>query len=245
MAALHTMFGLGSFIAPLAARAAMEGSDQWSIVFLGAIPFLICISLYLMFGVRGDHDMAVRTLEASDLQSKNLSLDMQIVGVQIFYVLGEVLTSMWMTSYLIDQGLPISEATVYLAAFFLMITLLRATCSLFVKTAWIIPILISSLLLALVAGFIGRMGFYWGLAAVGLLGPFFPLYMAQISLWFPSKQTKLTVWIVSGMQIMLGLLNLIVGQTAVALGLSVAYWIPMVMLVCCLLLLLRVRAQVR
>lgn len=245
MAALHTMFGLGSFLAPVATHVVLAESNDWSLLFISVVPLLVLLLLFAIFKLSETSEQ-ISSPPVVLTTASNVGLDLHVVAVQIAYVLAEVLTSMWMTSYLVvEAGLPVTKASDYLAAFFIVMTCLRLLCSMFVKTNWIFPLLIASLIFAFVAFVFGRFGNHWALAAVGLLGPFFPLYMAQISLWFPQRHTRLTIWIVSGMQAMLGILNFAMGNIAAHLGLAVAYWLPAMMMVLALVLLLTVRTRVR
>jgi predicted MFS family arabinose efflux permease len=144
-----------------------------------------------------------------------------------------------MTSFLTSEaGFSITDASNYTSAFFASMLITRILCGAFARPRYHRIILWMSLSLSLCCFVIGRLtGWYWLLPLTGLFGPFFPLYVTWASLRFPERDRALVIWMLSGMQAALCVMNTVVGRVADAYGFKIAYWIPALMIISAMILL--------
>lgn len=143
------------------------------------------------------------------------------------YVGGEVTLSMWLPTYLVETaGMSVSQASPYASGFFLAMALSRMVCLFTLRNEWEWPLLAFSLVMAFLGFFAGRAGYPLGFAAAGLMGPFFPIFMARLARNFPNQWRSLTLWILVAMQITLALCHFSIGRLTDAVGISQAYWLP-------------------
>ncbi len=243
MCMLHMMYGFGSLVAPLVVRFFLERGINWPWVFVAILPVIILTSILLRVSLPAQEKDRVQV----SLSAHLTALQWMIVVTFSIYVSGEVMTSMWMVTYLVEsQSLSVAQAAPYLSGFFLVMALSRGLCFLSLRPSLEGIVLGLSLVLALFFFILGRSGHLWAFPLVGLLGPYFPLYLSRISRSFPEEAHRLTVWILSAMQLALGLFHLFVGKLTDKLGVHVAYWLPPVLFVAALgLLLLFFRAERR
>lgn len=106
MSALHSLYGLTSFFAPWLAGVVLTEPRHWPVLFTSVAPAAAALALYIY--LRGPKSGDKKTRKS---QAQPLSLDpihVLTISVLISYVVGEVLTSTWMTSYLVhEHGLTI------------------------------------------------------------------------------------------------------------------------------------------
>ena len=238
MAASHAAYGLASFAAPMIAAPVLVDAQAWPQLFVWAIPaFAVLILLCLWLAPESKATAPQETLQSIGL-SKEQWL---VVAVVILYVGGEVLASMWMTSWVVSAGASLQVGARYTAIFFALMTATRLICAIFLPQRWIPLVLWLSLLVPIVCFVTGRIfDVPLLVSCTGLLGPFFPLFLSRASVKFPGKDRTLTIWILSLMQILLALVHLVVGEIAGKFGMSLAYWLPPVFLAMSALLMTRV-----
>lgn len=224
LSGLHMMYGFGSVLAPKITAELVEGGGSWSVPFLWAIPAVFC----LLF-------MAAR-LEAlpsgvreNENNSSRLSFS-QLLMVAIFciFVVGEVLLSMWMVSYLTDyQKLPVGEAAVYASAFFLVMGFSRLAAALWVTARMEHLVILCSIVGALLFFYLGyNQNQLWAFALCGVLGPFYPLVMARATRDHPEQAKLLTLWIIVGIGASMAVFHFSIGVLSDALGIRQAYVLP-------------------
>jgi hypothetical protein len=149
---------------------------------------------------------------------------------------------MWMTTWAVSHGRTLQEGAEYTSMFFVLMTVTRLVCSFFVTARWMWVVIWSSLIASVVFFTVGRLlDLPWLVAGMGLLGPFFPLYVSYVTVRYPDRDRTMVIWILSLMQGLLAVMNLSVGQLAVRFGIDVAYWLAPVMIVVCMALLTVVR----
>ena len=161
------------------------------------------------------------------------------------YILGEVLTSMWLVTYLSGQArLGVAEASGFLQLFFLAMASSRALGALLVRPgmeSWLPFPLMLAALAALSAGLAGwRPGF---LLAAFAFGPTFPLFASSLVKDYPRTYASLiaAVYAVSTAALMLG--HVALGAIGDRFSLQAAFRLPSVFISAALLLLaLRLRA---
>lgn len=223
---LHMMYGVGSFLAPLAVAAFVDWG--WKSSFWIMIPAIGLLLAQLVLFVPTDN------INETQAQSPSVRLSgVQLLVLFIFacYVAGEVMCSMWMVPYLVDvTGRSLQQSTSIAAGFFIMMALTRMICFFGMRPSrekWVMILC----LVAGVASFIaGRSGFVIGFSLAGLVGPYFPLLLARVSNQFPEQMKALTLWVIATMQITLCVLHFSVGNLSEMLGVSNLYWLPVVFL---------------
>jgi MFS family permease len=120
------------------------------------------------------------------------------------------------------------EASPYLSGFFLAMAVTRALGFLFSNAKTEILWIYGSILFASVFFVLGISGYLWCFPLVGLLGPFFPLVIARASRVFPQEADRLILKILTSMQLMLAICNILVGWATDKWGVEWAYRFPLV-----------------
>jgi fucose permease len=231
---LHTMYGLGSLCAPEVAKRLLAGGYSWSYTVLAILP----LAVLLLFGTFGMPRHAIETKPVKKAGSIH-KMQILILGIFAIYVAGEVMTSMWMASYLVESvHLTVVDAAPYLSGFFLIMAITRILCFFSMKPQLEIFILIFSLVGAIVFFGVGYSGSIWAFPLVGLLGPFFPLFLARLGKTFPDSVRSLTLWILASNQLTQACFHFVVGGLADRLGIRTAYGLPFILLAGCFGLLL-------
>jgi len=222
LAALHTMYGLGSSIAPIVVGWIWKYSGKFQVVYYVFIP----IVLFTIFLIKKTKSLSVNITEKRRLNN------VQILIVILFaiYVAGEVTTSMWLVPYLVSGcGIEISHATKYASLLFVVMAFSRFLFFLFPffeKT-----VLCGSVLLSAFFLFLGRNGFFWCFPLVGVFGPFFPLLLSRVSKNFPLESRYLTFIILTVIQLILSINQLFLGRLTDYWGISKSYSIPFYILI--------------
>ncbi|MCB9254572.1 MAG: MFS transporter [Bdellovibrionaceae bacterium] len=223
LCALHAMYGFGSLAAPLVVSGILVWGWSWPWTLAIIPPVGTAITLYYLIRAHGFGEVPARTV-----QSKKLSLFQCVLLLTMGgYVGGEVTLSMWLPTYLVETaGMSVSQASPYASGFFLAMALSRMVCLFTLRNEWEWPLLAFSLVMAFLGFFAGRAGYPLGFAAAGLMGPFFPIFMARLARNFPNQWRSLTLWILVAMQITLALCHFSIGRLTDAVGISKAYWLP-------------------
>jgi hypothetical protein len=119
-----------------------------------------------------------------------------------------------------------------------MIGLTRFLCFLLVRPRYETLVLVGCLTLGALFGILGQQGHSWALPLMGIVGPFFPLTMARISIKFPStwKQMMMNVYVC--IQLMLALMHVSVGRVADTLGIGTAFLLAPAFLLLALVLMI-------
>jgi MFS transporter, FHS family, glucose/mannose:H+ symporter len=222
MCGLHSMYGLGSVFAPITASGFIDKGYSWQWPVLGVLP--LCFLLLILILFLGKGDTAPPTVREPSRLGKQHIL---ILVTFAFYVAGECLACMWMPTFLIEHWkLSLTEAAPYLSGFFAMMIVTRSICFFSLKPAIEATVLILCLLASATFFFIGYNGVFLALAAVGILGPFFPLFLSRVGHAFPEQTRSLTLWILAVDQLTLSVLHLVLGRLTDSWGIKVAYAVP-------------------
>lgn len=220
---LHMFYGFGSFLGPSAlAFFAADGGPDWTRTLLWGIPFSIIVGVFFFRFLKPHHQ------EARPRTAHSLS-KVQVLILLCFaiYVVGEVLSTMWLPSYLVRvRGMPLEDALKYSSLMFLMMGLSRFACFLHLKKELESYFIVGSLLLAVTFSVLGHLGYSWAFVGMGIFGPYFPLLMARVSRSFPEQSGTLTIWILGFVQVALAFANLTVGSLSDLVGIKIAYWFP-------------------
>lgn len=228
LAGLHTMYGIGSFGAGLVVSGAIDAGIGWRWLFLGLAPLHLLMALFFAWR------LPARTVESPDDATGLGKLERRhilVLVVFVLYVGGEVTTSMWLSNFLVGaRGVEPAAAAQRVSGFFAVLTVSRILCWFFVRPSHERGLLIASLLVPLVSFGLGYAAFDWAFALVGLVGPFFPVYLARVSREFGRSWKTLTMWIFLGDQIGLAAINLALGRAADLWDIQRAFLAPPLML---------------
>jgi MFS transporter, FHS family, glucose/mannose:H+ symporter len=237
MSALHSLYGLSSFIAPGIAGIVLKEPEHWSRLFVMMVPALIFLAIFTSrFGPKSPSKVD-RQKQSQPLSLKPLHV--LSISVCVSYVVAEVLTSTWLPTYLVNvYKLDIEHASFYASMFFLTMLVTRMGCGLFAKPRWHRTIIWVSTLLSFSCFVTGKLtGWIWLIPLTGLIGPFFPLYITWLGLRFPDRDRSMVIWMLSGMQAALSLMNFTMGKLADLAGFEIAFWLPAVILILTMILL--------
>lgn len=241
LSAMHVMYGVGSFLAPVFAAPFIAKGLPWQLVLLGPLPLVLGIFVLLFINQRRQRDSVQNSAkpvfdsrEVSRSHKKSsftseTSLKVILLVAFGFYVCAEVLTSMWMTTYLVKvRGVAVDDAAPILAGFFVCMAFSRVACSLWARESMLRPLIYSALLVPALGFLIGLAGVPWAFSFVGLAGPWFPLFMSRIAVAFPESRQSVTVYAVAVMQLFLAIAHLVLGKLADRIGMESAFAIPLV-----------------
>lgn len=234
LSALHAMFGIGSMIATTAVGVASARGFSWSTLYLAGIPAVLILGMFAAARLGRGRPKGALTIQ-SEMPTKAHGL---VIATFAVYVAGEVTAAAWMTSYLVGaRGLTTANAAPYLTAFYFTMTVTRVLCAFVVtpaREAWLLRAALVLPIASFGAAFLGHL---WALALVGLLGPFFPVFLGRASRAFPDTWRSLTLWTIVGMNIMLGIFNVTLGDLADRVGIAQAYLLPAGLLAAAFMLL--------
>ncbi|HVE12474.1 MAG TPA: MFS transporter [Elusimicrobiota bacterium] len=154
------------------------------------------------------------------------------------YVVGEVLTSMWMPSYLHWRGWSLEAASKVLGGFFLALGLSRLILAALGGRPPGRGFRAACLLAAIACLALGMSAAPWALAAVGFcLGPVFPSSVASLSLSHPERIQRILSLVYVLFTLGLALGHPLLGLAADHLSMQAAYALPGVFLAGSLVLL--------
>lgn len=237
MSALHSLYGLSSFFAPWIAGFVLTRPENWQRLFTAVAPFAAGLAALVYFGGPPSADKTTRRAQAQSIKLEPIHI--LSILVLIAYVVGEVLTSTWMPAFLVQTyGLDIQDASFYTSMFFASMLVTRVACGIWAKPRYHRLIIWASLALSLTCFVAGRLtGWLWLLPLTGIFGPFFPLYVTWVGLRFPERDRSMVIWMLSGMQAALSIMNLMIGKLADLAGFGIAYWAPAAMIFMAMILL--------
>lgn len=220
---LHTMYGLGSLTAPLVLSSFQLKEESWrNPLVLVSSASLLAFPLFWRKLSKLPHEES-RVPEAVHLNP----FQGFIVVLVSTYVIGEVMASAWMVTYLVKvRSFSVADASWYLSGFFLTIAVTRGALFLSFKERHESLLLISSVAFSAVFFLIGLKFGAYGFVFAGVLGPFFPVFLSRLSRLFPKQANTLVLWILGTMQIAQFMAHKWVGWTADNYGMDAAYWIP-------------------
>ncbi|SMF77986.1 MFS transporter [Pseudobacteriovorax antillogorgiicola] len=224
----QVMYGVGSFLGPMTFAWFYEAQYPWwtaiSIMSLANLILAGIITRVVPDEPAEDHDLN---------QPKEPFQWYSLVPVTLFaiYVGGEVLTSMWMSTYFIQvQNYSTVDASQLTSYFFLAISSSRFLSFLLVRPQWERMAMIGSLVLGITFILLAINGYPKLMPLAGLLGPFFPLFMAQVSHIYPKLWKSMTIWIFTAIQTSLALIHLSVGQLTDWVGIERAFYLAPLMI---------------
>lgn len=229
LSGLQVMYGLSSMLAPASIAWAVAGSVSWQWVLAGITPVVLAF-IYFLYARVPD----LEPVDQPDDGTFNLNR-VQILLLLTFclYVVAEVSCSMWMTPYMTETyDMDMTEAPLYTSAFFALMMLSRLVCSVFINprnTNLFLYVSFIGPLLALSTGIIFRTP--WLIPFAGLFGPFWPIFMSKVTRNYPKQWRSLTIWVITGLQGSLLLMNFFMGKLSALIPMQIAYGISPLFLV--------------
>lgn len=227
---LHLFYGLSCVLPPLYVGAATEAG--WGLARLLAVPAILPALLAagaaaLPPGGGGTPLNLRRGLAAAPWAAGS---------VIALYVLGEVMTSMWLVALATAQGTSLASAGKVLSGFFLSLALGRAATALWARSdsdrLWV-P---AGLLVGALGAGLGASGHAWGYALAGFaFGPVFPLVMARLSAEKEEGVREALAFVYAAMVVVLAAGHRLMGWTAEAYSPSAAGMLPPVFLLAALM----------
>jgi fucose permease len=226
------MYGLGSLLGPAAAAWLFARNRPWSELLLIGVPPLLGLSVFAWRGlppVSGGPDPLAAEAHAAEHRLSWSYRQLLLLLVFALYVGAEVMTSSWLVAYLADaRRFEVDSAAPYLTGFFFMMTVTRLLCFWRIRLEWEKRLMAGCLVAAASLFLLGRSGWTLGFALSGVLGPVYPLLLAQMSREFPREAPTLAYWVVTTTQVTLALCNFGMGYFTDHFGIRVAYWVPAV-----------------
>lgn len=225
MSMLHMMYGFGSLLGPSVVAWFADQKLAWQNIFTLSLPPLVALG----YAVNRLPNEAPPTDRAKQ-PVRFSSTQWWLLAAFASYVGGEVMTSMWMVTFLVStQGMPVEGAAPYLSGFFLVMGLSRGLCF-YLRPEQEKLVIGGCLIASIVLSAMGNFGFLWALPLIGLFGPFFPLLLARVSRLFPDQTTRMTLGVMTSLNLTLAVFHLSIGKIADKLGMGLAFWIPALLL---------------
>ncbi|NDE14878.1 MFS transporter [bacterium] len=246
LAGLHLMYGAGALTAPAIAGLAFAKNLAWPWIF--SVP-LTLIAMPAIWSLRlgpGKQTSATRLKNGETSARLPLWRGMSpaewfVVAIFLAYVTGEVLASMWMPSFLMDHfKLDFEHANKTSAGFFLTFSVARLLVVIFMRERFHKPLVYFPLILGaclMITGIVlsqpgkSSSGLVFLFPLAGIIGPFFPMMLARVSTLYHESWQRLTVVILTTMQVALALSHVILGAVFDELGAQRAYLIPPALLI--------------
>ena len=237
--ALHSCYGVASFIAPLVFSEFYEWKSSWSLFYLymGVFPFLVLLSV-LKIGRGVNHS-------TSQPIKSGLSFWQRAAygGVFSFYVASEIVVSSRLVFFLVDgKGFSSEEAARSLSLFFLSLMGGRMLFAFLPMKEKSYQAMVCSLLLSLIVFYYGYFHESW---VLGLLGGSMSFYFPMGMNWLTSRFEKGREEMIGSSMIQVGLIlilmHLFFGELASAVGVEKALLMAPCLILCSLVFLICLR----
>lgn len=232
----QVMYGVGSFLGPMSFAWFYTAEYPWwtSISIVSALNVLIGLAVANVVP-----EEAPEPHEAKDKKSGFSWSILVPIGLFSIYVSGEVITSMWMPTYFVEvSGFSKVEASKMTSYFFLVISGSRFLSFLFIRPHWERAVMVISMLTGITFIVLGLTVLPSALPFAGLLGPFFPLFMASVSHAYPKMWKSLTIWIFASIQSSLAVIHLCIGSLTDLIGIEKAFFLSPVLIAISFVMLL-------
>jgi predicted MFS family arabinose efflux permease len=225
LSALHSIYGLGSWLAGVACGVTALNAFGWRNVLLYASPVIAIAIIAMLRKNTFPPDIRAEVGRSARPAGK---VSLALVSTFALYVCGEVLFSTWLASYLVfKQGVSAEAGALTLSGFFAVMGISRLLSGIFLRERIEVPLIVLSLVAGIAALGVGLWS-DWAAAfmAVGLLGPFYPVLLGRVSRQAPDGGRVLTLRIILATQTSLMLGNLLVGQVAAHFGVGDILLLP-------------------
>lgn len=222
---LHVMYGVGAFFAPIFLSFLIGLGFSWKAGFIAIIPVLCFFILFILRGKFKEVEASPEGPAGSKIRLREILPVLVIAS----YVIGEVMTSLWMVSFLMEtESMSIHLASRYLSAFFAILTGARFLCFTFLRPEWERSVLWASLILPFLV-YVAALGLHlpFLLPGVALCGPFFPLFFSRVRNIFPHHWKAITLYMMLGIHSLLAGSNAFTGWIIGKLGMGFAFYLPL------------------
>lgn len=235
LASLHTMYGISSMLSPFLIFYLFKLNIHWNQLFLLVIPLLIPLIYISYFKIEEKGPTPQAPISLRELNWQHLSVILFIM----IYTNGELLTSMWMSTYLNGFHLiPLEDTTIYLSGFFFILAISRLATFFFNSPERENKFVYMAIFIPLVSFALSYFfELYYLFPFVGFVGPFFPIMLSKISKKFPSHWQILTIGIVIFQQSFGSLCHFTIGYLTDEIGIRTAFLIPGLLLTLTFILL--------
>lgn len=226
---LHMFYGFASMLGPMAVDALLRWTPSWHWPLFVALPAVPLMMWLVRRDVSGPAVEADTVAEPPDPRKPTAFERTLLIGTICVYVAAEVFTSAWLVAFLVGaRGMSVEDASPYLAGFFLCVGLSRALCFWRLDESRERTALVSTLVLAAVAFVCGHAVSPLFFPLAGVLGPFFPIFMARASRRYPTYSKQITQQLLLAMQATLAVGHWLVGRAADRFGIGATYLGPAV-----------------
>jgi fucose permease len=226
---LHLMYGVGSFFGPVIGALMLQAGLAWPWALLVSWVGLVPLFLFAKLKYPKVDRQTVR--QAADLENLDRRSYLAIFAFAL-YIAGEVSISAWLSTYLVEgRGMTVVETAPYITGFFAVMAASRALCFLTLRPVLEGWIIMGSVFVALAAFAFGWYVHPVGFAAMGILGPFFPLLLSRLTRVFPRSSATIVLVVQASGQVALALNHLLVGTLIDVAGISAGFLVPPILLV--------------
>lgn len=220
---LHTMYGVGSVVAPFLGGFLLARGVPWEVLVLWLMVPLLVLGGFVYLKLPEDGNPR----EVKDRKSSIQPLHVLIVVVFAVYTPAEVLFSSWLTTYLVERyGLTIGQSSTYLTLFFCMLAGTRVLSFFSLSEDRERKLILGTMVVSIFFYLLGQAGRLWAYSLVGLMGPVFPLLLGRVNRIFPEVSKTLTLVIILSVQVALGIFHSSIGRLIDHVGIGSAYWVP-------------------
>lgn len=233
---LHVFYGLSCVLPPLYVGWADRAG--WGLAAILAVPALLPLLLAAgAAGLGGEHSSTPAVASLGDAP-------WPFVGVITLYVLGEVMTSMWMVAVLTAGGASLPAAGRVLSGFFLGLAAGRLASAFLARPGLETRLVAAGLAVGAAGVLAGALGRPWGFWAAGFaFGPVFPLVMARISVERPGRMREALAFVYGAIVVALAAGHQAMGWLAEGVSLRAASLFPVSCLAAALVLWLAVQKR--
>jgi fucose permease len=222
---LHMTFGLGALTAPLLLVWVQANGTGWAGSFQALLLPLVAIFILIAWKLPERGPLAP-TSSGSLLLDWEQLLPLLVFG---FYVAGEVMTSAWMVTYLVEsEKFPFASAAVHMSLFFGAMVASRLFNLLIpnrrVENFVIFASLIIPILVHLCARYLAMPAL---LPLAGAVGCFFPLFLGRLKERYSQQWREMTVWTVVFLQLFVGIGHYLTGRISEVWDIRAGYGLPL------------------
>jgi fucose permease len=223
MSALHVCYGVAAMLPGIYVPWSL---GLWRFEFVLLAPFALLIIPVIWAYAR---PRQVLPQEEKDGSAHGFGLDaaLFVVGLSS-YVLGEVIASVWLPTFLIDTGASLKTAGAAVTAFFAGLAGGRLAGVFLLRPSFERRVPVIAVTLGSIA-FLGMLqGHLWAAALTGLcIAPTFPVMTSIMVSDYPKRYHKLLAYTFSGMMLVLASGHQFFGWLADQVGVQTAFYAPL------------------
>lgn len=247
MSGLHSMYGIASFLAPLAVGFGLKNGMDWKHFFslTGFVPFLLLLTSPLWVK-KSEILPSEMLLQAKERSQFNFKIFL-VCCLLSFYVVAEILVGSRLSLYSIREfGISTSDASQYVTVFFLGLLTGRVFGAFFKWPGRQPQQLIGSLTLSFLFMILGLYVNPWFFALTGLsMSLFYPVCSSYIAHLYKGQEGVIFSYTIGVQSLLIVLMHLLVGWVSDHFGLKTALHLTFVFLLISGLCLWRIEIENR